>query len=130
MVRIGNKEITDNKNVAAALTYIYGIGRSRAQKIIDETKVNAQKRIRDLSTEEIKLINEKTKVFPTEEKLREEVQKNIGRQIFLGTYCGLRRSRKPNPLPIHGQRTRHNARTAKGHKRIVVANKKKAPSAK
>lgn len=130
MVRIGNKEVPDNKNVEVALTYIYGIGRSRAQEIVSETKINAQKRIRDLSTEEIKLINEKTKLFPTEEKLREEIQKNIGQQIFLGTYSGLRRSRKPNPLPIHGQRTRHNARTAKGHKRITVANKKKAPSAK
>jgi ribosomal protein S13 len=62
--------------------------------------------------------------------LREKVQKNISEQISIGTYKGLRRSRKPNPLPIHGQRTRHNARTAKGHKRITVANKKKAPTPK
>ena len=63
-------------------------------------------------------------------KYRCIIQKIISEQIRLGTYKGLRRSRRPNPLPIHGQRTRHNARTAKGHKRITVANKKKAPTAK
>ena len=130
MVRIGNKEVPDNKNVLVALTYIYGIGKTRAQEIVDETKVEQQKKVRSLNAEEIKLINEKIKQFSTEGELKEKIQKIISEQIRLGTYKGLRRSRRPNPLPIHGQRTRHNARTAKGHKRITVANKKKAPTAK
>jgi small subunit ribosomal protein S13 len=130
MVRIGNKEVPDNKNVLVALTYIYGIGKTRSQKIVDETKIEYQKKVRSLSVEEIKSINEKVKQFSTEGELKEKIQKIISELIRLGTYKGLRRSRKPNPLPIHGQRTRHNARTAKGHKRITVANKKKAPTAK
>jgi len=130
MVRIGNKEVPDNKNVLVALTYIYGIGKTRAKEIVNDTKVEYQKKIRSLSPEEIKLINEKIKKFSTEGELKEKIQKIISEQIRLGTYKGLRRSRRPNPLPIHGQRTRHNARTAKGHKRITVANKKKAPTAK
>ena len=130
MVRIGNKEVPDNKNVLVALTYIYGIGKTRSQKIVDETKIEYQKKVRSLSVEEIKSINEKVKQFSTEGELKEKIQKIISEQIRLGTYKGLRRSRRPNPLPIHGQRTRHNARTAKGHKRITVANKKKAPTAK
>ena len=130
MVRIGNKEVPDNKNVLVALTYIYGIGKTRAQEIVDDTKVEQKKKVRSLNAEEIKLINEKIKQFSTEGELKEKIQKIISEQIRLGTYKGLRRSRRPNPLPIHGQRTRHNARTAKGHKRITVANKKKAPTAK
>ena len=130
MVRIGNKEVPDNKNVLVALTYIYGIGKTRAQEIVSQTKVEYQKKVRSLSPEEIKSINEKIKQFSTEGELKEKIQKIISEQIRLGIYKGLRRSRRPNPLPIHGQRTRHNARTAKGHKRITVANKKKAPTAK
>ncbi|CAG8456741.1 27244_t:CDS:1 [Gigaspora margarita] len=130
MVRIGNKEIPDNKNVRAGLTGIYGIGWSMAEKIINELGIASRKRIRDLSETEIKSLGGEIKKYPTEGELKEKTQKNISEQIHLGTYKGLRRSRKPNPLPIHGQRTRHNARTAKGHKRITVANKKKAPTAK
>jgi small subunit ribosomal protein S13 len=130
MVRIANKEIPNNKNVFISLTYIYGVGRSLAEKIVGEAEINKYKKTQDLTEEEIKRLNEQIKSFSIEGKLREEIQKKIGEQIRLGTYKGLRRSRKPNPLPIHGQRTRHNARTAKGHKRITIANKKKAPTAK
>jgi len=130
MVRIGNKEIPDNKNVLVGLTYIYGIGKTIAQEIVNDTKIQYTKKVNNLNLEEIRLINEKIKKFSTEEELKRKIQKNISDQIRLGTYQGLRRSRKPNPLPIHGQRTRHNSRTAKGHKRITVANKKKAPTAK
>jgi small subunit ribosomal protein S13 len=130
MVRIGNKEIPSNENVRAGLTNIYGIGWSTAETIINKLGIENQKRIRDLSEAEINSIGGEVKNFSTEGELKEKTQKNISEQIRLGTYKGLRRSRKPNPLPIHGQRTRHNARTAKGHKRITVANKKKAPTAK
>jgi small subunit ribosomal protein S13 len=127
MVRIGNKEILDNKNVRAGLTTFYGVGWTTAEKIINKSGIEFKKRIRDLSAEEIKLINGEIKSFPTEGELKEKIQKNISEQISIGTYKGLRRLRK---LPIRGQRTRHNGRTAKGHKRITVANKKKAPTAK
>jgi small subunit ribosomal protein S13 len=127
MVRIGNKEILDNKNVRAGLTTFYGVGWTTAEKIINKLGIEFKKRIRDLSAEEIKLINGEIKSFPTEGELKEKIQKNISEQISIGTYKGLRRLRK---LPIRGQRTRHNGRTAKGHKRITVANKKKAPTAK
>ena len=130
MVRIGNKEITDSKNIRAGLANIYGIGWSTAEKIIAKLGIGNSKRIRDLSESEIKSLGGEIKQFTIEGELKEKTQKNISEQIRLGTYKGLRRSRKPNPLPIHGQRTRHNARTAKGHKRITVANKKKAPTAK
>ncbi|CAG8641634.1 10147_t:CDS:2 [Ambispora gerdemannii] len=123
-------QIPDNKNIRAGLTNIYGIGWSTAEAIISKLHIASRKRIHDLSETELKNINQEIKNFTTEEKLREEKQKNISEQIRLGTYRGLRLSRKPNPLPVNGQRTRHNSRTAKGHKRITVANKKKAPTAK
>ncbi|CAJ0829058.1 7921_t:CDS:2 [Entrophospora sp. SA101] len=119
-------QIPSSKNIFIALTYIYGIGRSLAEKITEETEINKYKKTKDLTEEEIKLLNEKIKNFSIEGKLKEETQKKINEQIRLGTYQGLRRSRKPNPLPIHGQRTRHNARTAKGDKSKVKKIKKVA----
>jgi small subunit ribosomal protein S13 len=135
MVRISNKEMPENKNIRVALSYIYGFGKSfgptsPSRKILEELNINPFVKVRDLTSEQINLISQRIKSVPTEGELKEKVQKTISEQIHIGTYKGLRRSRKPNPLPIHGQRTRHNARTAKGHKRITVANKKKAPTAK
>ena len=130
MVRIGNKEVPENKNILTGLTNIYGIGKTTAQRIISDIGIDYTKKVRSLNLEEIKSINKKLEKFPTEEELKREIQKKISEQIRLGTYQGLRRSRKPNPLPIHGQRTRANARTAKGHGRKTVAGKKKAPTAK
>ena len=140
MVRIGNKEIPQNKNVRVGLTNIYGIGWSTAEKIINKLGIEIKKRICDLSETEIKSISEEIKSFSIEGELKEKIQKNINEEIRLGTYHGLRRSRKPNPLPIHGQRTRHNARTAKAgaaklkpgekRKKHTIANKKKAPTPK
>lgn len=135
MVRIGNKEMPENKNIRVALSYISGFGKkfgptSPSRQILEELDINPFTKVRDLSSEQINQISQRIKKVPTEGELKEKIQKNISAQIRLGTYQGLRRSRKPNPLPIHGQRTRHNARTAKGHKRITVANKKKAPTPK
>jgi small subunit ribosomal protein S13 len=135
MVRIGNKEMPENKNIRVALSYIYGFGKSfgptsPSRKILEELNINPFVKVRDLTSEQINLISQRVKNISTEGELKEKIQKNISEQIHLGTYKGLRLSRKPNPLPVHGQRTRHNARTAKGHKRITVANKKKAPTAK
>ena len=135
MVRIGNKEMPENKNIRVALSYIAGFGKkfgltSPSRKILEELNINPFTKVRDLTSEQVNSISQRIKKVPTEGELKEKVQKKISEQIRLGTYQGLRRSRKPNPLPIHGQRTRHNARTAKGHKRITVANKKKAPTPK
>ena len=142
---IGNKELPKNKNIRVALSYIYGIGKkfgptSPSRKILEESNINPFTKVRDLTSEQVDLIRWGVKKFSTGEELEEEVEKNIDTQISLGTYQGSRRSRKPNPLPIHGQRTRHNARTAKAgaaklkpgekRKRVAVAGKKKAPTPK
>jgi small subunit ribosomal protein S13 len=118
-----------------ALSHIYGLGKkfgpaSPSRQVLEELNINPLIKVSNLTSEQINLINQKIKNIPTEGELKEKKEKNINEQIQLGTYKGLRRSRKPNPLPIHGQRTRHNARTAKGHKKITVANKKKAPTPK
>ena len=130
MVRIGNKEIPDNKNISTSLSYIFGIGSFRAKKIAKDCNLDPNLKTKSLTDKQIKEISQRLGEYKVEGRLKEEIQKAIGEQIRIGTYQGLRRSRKPNPLPIHGQRTRHNARTAKGHKRITVANKKKAPTPK
>jgi small subunit ribosomal protein S13 len=130
MVRIGNKEIPDNKNISTSLTYIFGIGSFRAKKITEDCNLDPNLKTKSLTDKQIKEISQWLGEYKVEGRLKEEIQKAISEQIRIGTYQGLRRSRKPNPLPIRGQRTRHNARTAKGHKRITVANKKKAPTPK
>lgn len=141
MTRIGNKEIPSSKNILVGLTYFYGIGRSTSEKIINELGISSKKKTNDLSSDEIKaIIGHINRFYIIEDELKEKIQKNINEEIRLGTYHGLRRSRKPNPLPIRGQRTRHNARTAKagaaklrpGEKRIkgIIKNKKKAPTPK
>jgi small subunit ribosomal protein S13 len=122
MARIAGVDLP-NKHVDIALTYIYGIGRASAQKICETTGIDANKKINELSNEEIaelrKVIENDYKV---EGRLRTEVALNIKRLMDIGCYRGLRHRRG---LPVRGQRTRTNARTRKG-KRKTVANKKKA----
>ncbi|HBK58778.1 MAG TPA: 30S ribosomal protein S13 [Spirochaetaceae bacterium] len=122
MARIAGVDLP-NKHVDIALTYIYGIGRSSALQICETTGIDPNKRINDLSNEEI---NELRKViendYKVEGRLRTEIALNIKRLMDIGCYRGLRHRRG---LPVRGQRTRTNARTRKG-KRKTVANKKKA----
>ena len=132
MVRIINKEIPGNKNISIALTYIYGIGRTRAQKIVEECQLDPYLKTKNLTEEQVKDIGQKVGNYVVEGKLREEKQKIISEQIRLGTYRGLRRLKR---LPVNGQRSRHNAQTAKKggaatRKKVAVAGKKKAPSPK
>jgi small subunit ribosomal protein S13 len=112
-----------NKHVDIALTYIYGIGRPSALKICEATGINPERRINDLTAEEVnelrKLIENEYKV---EGRLRTEISLNIKRLMDIGSYRGLRHRRG---LPVRGQRTRTNARTRKG-KKNTVAGKKKA----
>jgi small subunit ribosomal protein S13 len=122
MARIAGVDLP-NKHVEVALTYIFGLGRASARKICESTKIEPNKKINDLSSEEIaelrKIIENDYKV---EGRLRSETALNIKRLMDIGCYRGLRHRRG---LPVNGQRTRTNARTRKG-KRKTVANKKKA----
>lgn len=118
MARIEGVDLPRDKRAEVGLTYIYGIGRSRAQEILDATGVSPDTRIRDLTEAEITslrdFINQNLMV---EGDLRREVQMNIKRLIEIGSYRGLRHRRG---LPVRGQRTKTNARTRKGPKKTVA----------
>ncbi len=123
MARIAGVDIPDNKRGEVGLTYIYGIGRRRAQQILTHAGVSWDKKVKDWNDEESNairaFISEK---FRIEGSLRSEVQLSIKRLMDIGSYRGLRHRRG---LPVRGQKTKNNARTRKG-KRKTVANKKKA----
>ena len=123
MARIAGIDIPKNKRGEIALTYIYGIGRSSAQKILTEAEVNWDKKVQDWDDDEQNrirtIIGDKIKV---EGALRSEVQMNIKRLMDIGSYRGIRHR---IGLPVRGQSTKNNARTRKGRKK-TVANKKKA----
>ncbi|MBL7850195.1 MAG: 30S ribosomal protein S13 [Cyclobacteriaceae bacterium] len=123
MARIAGVDIPDNKRGEIGLTYIYGIGRRSAQKILAKAGVNLDKKVKDWSDEESnhirQIIAENHRI---EGSLRSEVQLSIKRLMDIGSYRGLRHRKG---LPVRGQKTKNNARTRKG-KRKTVANKKKA----
>ncbi|MFQ5550974.1 MAG: 30S ribosomal protein S13, partial [Gemmatimonadales bacterium] len=113
-----------NKRVAIALTYIYGVGTSTANRIMDTTQIDPATRVRDLSDAEVaKLRQVIDRSIKVEGALRTEVAMNIKRLMDIGSYRGMRHRRG---LPVHGQRTHTNARTKKGPRR-AIAGKKKAP---
>ncbi len=117
MARIEGVDLPRNKRVEIALTYIYGIGPSRSNQIIDQTGVNPDTRVRDLTEAEVQSLREGVSQFRVEGELRREVQMNIKRLVEIGSYRGLRHRRS---LPVHGQRTKTNARTRKGPKKTVA----------
>ena len=122
MARIAGVDIP-NKHVSVALTYIYGIGRSSAEKICEEATIDPGKMANDLTQDELAKIREIIDAnYKTEGRLRSEIGLNLKRLMDIGCYRGLRHKRG---LPVRGQRTRTNARTRKGKKK-TVANKKKA----
>jgi small subunit ribosomal protein S13 len=127
MARVAGVDLPPNKRAQIGLTYIYGIGRSRATSILKEAQVNLDTRIRDLSEDELgrirSIIDAQGEI---EGDLRKRVQMDIKRLMDIGSYRGLRHRRG---LPVHGQRTHTNARTRKGPRRATVA-KKKAPGKK
>jgi small subunit ribosomal protein S13 len=122
MARVLNVEIPDNKKVPYSLTYIYGIGLTTAQKITEVAGVDPEKRVKDLSDDELTKIREEAAKYQTEGDLRREQQFNIKRLMEIAAYRGMRHRRG---LPVRGQSTKQNARTRKGPKK-TVANKKKA----
>ncbi len=121
MARISGVDLPREKRVVIALTYIYGIGLSTSQKIIADTGIDANTRVRDLTEEEVSKIRDAIGAIKVEGDLRRDVSLNIKRLIEIGSYRGIRHRRG---LPVRGQRTKTNARTRKGPRR-TVANKKK-----
>lgn len=127
MARIAGIDLPKQKKAFIGLTYIYGIGRTSAMEILTKANVNPEKKIGDLTEEEVaKIRSVMTSDFKVEGALRSEVQQNIKRLMDIGSYRGLRHRRG---LPARGQRTRTNSRTRKG-KRKTVAGKKKTPAKK
>ncbi|MFQ3536620.1 MAG: 30S ribosomal protein S13 [Aggregatilineales bacterium] len=117
MARIEGVDLPRDKRVEVALTYIYGIGRPRSKEILEATKVDPNKRVRDLTEAEVTLLRDAISNYRVEGELRREVQLNIKRLIEIGSYRGLRHRRS---LPVRGQRTRTNARTKRGPKKTVA----------
>ena len=118
MARIEGIDLPRNKRVEIGLTYIYGIGLPRAQKILRGTSVNPDTRVKDLTDAEVAQLRDFISTnYKVEGDLRREVQLNIKRLIEIGSYRGLRHRRN---LPVRGQRTRTNSRTAKGPKKTVA----------
>ncbi|MGZ9225325.1 MAG: 30S ribosomal protein S13 [Anaerolineales bacterium] len=118
MARIEGVDLPRNKRVEIGLTYLYGIGPTRAQAILAQTKVNPDIRVKDLSEADVQAIREFiSKNYKVEGDLRREVQMSIKRLIEIGSYRGMRHRRN---LPVRGQRTRTNSRTRKGTKKTVA----------
>ncbi len=118
MARIAGVDLPRNKRIEVALTYIYGIGPSLSKKILAETGVNPDTRVKDLTEDEIARLREVVeRNYKVEGDLRREVNMNIRRLIEIGCYRGLRHRRN---LPVRGQRTRTNARTRKGPRKTVA----------
>ncbi|MCI1641346.1 MAG: 30S ribosomal protein S13 [Actinomyces sp.] len=122
MARIAGVDLPREKRLEIALTYIYGVGRTRALETLAATGVSPDLRVKDASEEDlVKLRDYIESAYKVEGDLRREVQADIRRKIEIGSYQGLRHRRG---LPVHGQRTKTNARTRKGPKRTVAGKKK------
>ena len=118
MARIEGVDLPRNKKIGVALTYIYGIGPTRANDVLSATQVDPDIRVKDLNESDVSSLREFiSKNYKVEGDLRREVQMNIKRLIEIGCYRGLRHRRS---LPAHGQRTKTNARTRKGPKKTVA----------
>ena len=123
MARIAGVDLPKNKRGVIGLTYIYGIGKSRAQKILAQAGISEDKKVSEWNDDELALIRKEiADNFKVEGELRSEVQMNIKRLMDIGCYRGIRHR---NGLPLRGQHTKNNSRTRKG-KRKTVANMKKA----
>ena len=122
MARIAGIDFPNNKRGVIGLTYIFGIGKSRAKEILSRAQVNEDTKVSEWNDDEISRIREIVASYKIEGELRSEIQLNIKRLMDIGCYRGIRHR---NGLPLRGQKTKNNSRTRKG-KRKTVANKKKA----
>jgi small subunit ribosomal protein S13 len=122
MARLVGVDLPREKRLEVALTYIYGVGRTRAQETLAATGISPDRRVRELSDDDLVQLRDYIEGnFKVEGDLRREVAADIRRKVEIGCYAGLRHRRG---LPVHGQRTRTNARTRKGPKRTVAGKKK------
>ncbi|MDQ1008958.1 30S ribosomal protein S13 [Streptomyces sp. NPDC002867] len=122
MARLEGVDLPRDKRIEVALTYVFGIGRTRSKETLAATGVDPNIRVRDLAEEDLVKIREYVDVnFQTEGDLRRDIQANIRRKVEIGCYQGLRHRRG---LPVHGQRTSTNARTRKGPRRAIAGKKK------
>jgi small subunit ribosomal protein S13 len=122
MARLAGVDLPREKRIEIALTYVYGIGRTRSQKTLAETGVNPNVRVRDITEDDLIKLREYIDAnFKVEGDLRREVAADIRRKVEIGCYQGLRHRRG---LPVHGQRTHTNARTRKGPRRAIAGKKK------
>ena len=122
MARIAGIDLPKNKRGVIGLTYIFGIGKSRAKEILSRAQVNEDTKVNEWNDDEISRIREIVASYKIEGELRSEIQLNIKRLMDIGCYRGIRHR---NGLPLRGQKTKNNSRTRKG-KRKTVANNKKA----
>jgi small subunit ribosomal protein S13 len=124
MARLAGVDIPREKRVEIALTYIYGVGRTRSKQTLEATGIDPNIRVKDLSDDQLLQLREHIEgTFKVEGDLRREVTADIRRKVEIGSYQGLRHRRG---LPVRGQRTKTNARTRKGPKRTVAGKKKAA----
>ncbi|WP_037605682.1 30S ribosomal protein S13 [Streptacidiphilus rugosus] len=122
MARLAGVDLPREKRIEIALTYVYGIGRTRAQQVLAETGVDANVRVRDITEDDLVKLREYVDAnFKVEGDLRREVAADIRRKVEIGCYEGLRHRRG---LPVRGQRTHTNARTRKGPRRAIAGKKK------
>ncbi|MBW1597851.1 30S ribosomal protein S13 [Streptomyces sp. JJ38] len=122
MARLEGVDLPRDKRVEVALTYVFGIGRTRSRETLAATGVNPDTRVRDLAEDELIKIREYVEAnIQTEGDLRREIQADIRRKVEIGNYQGLRHRRG---LPVRGQRTKTNARTRKGPRRAIAGKKK------
>jgi small subunit ribosomal protein S13 len=127
MARIAGVNIPLNKRVEVGLTYVYGIGRSTANEIVTKAGISPDTPVKDLTEDEVVKLREAVESKEVEGDLRRERSQNIKRLQEIGSYRGLRHRRG---LPVRGQRTKTNARARKGPRRMSIAGRKKAPTAK
>jgi small subunit ribosomal protein S13 len=127
MSRIAGVNVPVNKRVEVGLTYVHGIGQSTASKIVKDTGVDPDTYVKDLTDDEVVKLREAVESREVEGDLRRERSQNIKRLSEIGSYRGLRHRRG---LPVNGQRTKTNARTRKGPKRMSIAGRRKPPSPK
>ncbi len=121
MARIAGVDLPKEKRVEIGLTYVYGIGRTSSNKILAEAGVNPDTRVKDLTDEQVNSIRKATEGYKVEGDLRREVALNIKRLTEIGCYRGMRHRRS---LPVRGQRTKTNARTRKGPRKLVSKSSK------
>lgn len=127
MARIEGVDLPRNKRVVIALTYIYGIGRTTSEQILEQTGIDPSIRVYDLTEDQVQMLREALASVPTEGDLRRQINMNIKRLSEIGSYRG---NRHRHSLPVHGQRTRTNARTRRGPRKTVPGRGRRRGAAK